>query len=44
VCLLGAPLAWDEITLAGKGTGRQLHSGLERERLGSLAERFPLFT
>jgi hypothetical protein len=47
-CLLGAPvpegLAWDEITLAGKGTGRQLLSGLERDRLGPLAERFPLFT
>jgi uncharacterized protein (TIGR03083 family) len=48
VGLLGAPvpedLAWDEITMAGKGTGRQLLSGLERDRLGPLAERFPLFT
>jgi uncharacterized protein (TIGR03083 family) len=48
VGLLGAPLpdglAWDEITLAEKGTGRQLLSGFERDRLGPLAERFPLFT
>jgi hypothetical protein len=48
VCLLGAPLpeglARDEITLAGKGTGRQLLSGLERERLGPLAARFLSFT
>jgi uncharacterized protein (TIGR03083 family) len=46
--LLGAPLpeglAWDEITLVEKGTGRQLLSEPERDRLGPLAERFPLFT
>jgi uncharacterized protein (TIGR03083 family) len=48
VGLLGAPLpdelAWDEITLAEKGTGRQPLSQPERRHLGPLAERIPLFT
>jgi hypothetical protein len=46
--LLGDPLpdglAWDDITLAEKGTGRQPLSDFERDSLGPLADRFPLFT
>lgn len=46
--LLGAPLPdglpWDDITLAEKGTGRQPLSSFERDSLGPLGDRFPLFT
>ena len=46
--LLGARLPdglpWDDITLAEKGTGRQPLSDFERDSLGPLADRFPLFT
>ena len=43
--LLGAPppAEWDEVTYALKGTGRLPLTGGERDALGPLAERFPLF-
>jgi Mycothiol maleylpyruvate isomerase N-terminal domain len=43
--LLGrrVPVAWDDATYALKGTGRVALSGEERDALGSLAVRFPLF-
>jgi hypothetical protein len=43
--LLGAPLpaAWDDVTAALAGTGRVLLTDADREALGPLAARFPLF-
>ena len=43
--LLGepSPAAWDDATYALKGTGRLPLTGEERDALGPLAERFPLF-
>jgi hypothetical protein len=37
------PTGWDDATYALKGTGRLPLSGEERDALGPLAERFPLF-
>ena len=43
--LLGAPLlaAWDDVTAALKGTGREPLTDPDRHSLGPLAARFPLF-
>jgi hypothetical protein len=43
--LLGEPepVGWDDATYALTGTGRRPLTQAERERLGPLAERFPLF-
>jgi uncharacterized protein (TIGR03083 family) len=43
--LLGAPLpaAWDDVTAALKGTGREPLTEADRLSLGPLAARFPLF-
>jgi hypothetical protein len=43
--LLGgtAPAGWDDATYALKGTGRLALTGEDREALGDLAGRFPLF-
>jgi Mycothiol maleylpyruvate isomerase N-terminal domain len=43
--LLGrpVPVAWDDATYALKGSGRVALTGEERDALGALAERFPLF-
>ncbi len=43
--LLGAPLpdSWDDATAALKGTGRDPLTGADRQTLGPLAARFPLF-
>jgi uncharacterized protein (TIGR03083 family) len=43
--LLGAPLpdSWDDVTAALKGTGREPLTGQDRQALGPLAARFPLF-
>jgi hypothetical protein len=43
--LLGAPVpaAWDDVTAALKGTGREPLTDADRQALGSLATRFPLF-
>src|SRR6185437_12368128 len=43
--LLGqpVPLDWDDATYARKGTGRAPLSLAERQQLGALADRFPLF-
>jgi mycothiol maleylpyruvate isomerase-like protein len=43
--LLGeqAPVGWDDVTYALKGTGRLPLTGEERGALGPLAERFPQF-
>jgi hypothetical protein len=43
--LLGAPLpaAWDDVTAALKGTGREALTEQDRQALGPLAARFPLF-
>ena len=43
--LLGAPLpaAWDDVTAALKGTGREPLGEQDRQALGPLAARFPLF-
>ncbi len=43
--LLGAPApaAWDDVTAALKGTGRDALTEADRQALGSLATRFPLF-
>lgn len=43
--LLGEPepLGWDDATYALVGTGRRPLSRADRERLGPLADRFPLF-
>jgi hypothetical protein len=43
--LLGAPvpMGWDDATYALKGTGRLALTVEERDALGPLAERFPLF-
>jgi len=43
--LLGrpVPVAWDDATYALKGSGRVALTGTERDALGALAERFPLF-
>jgi hypothetical protein len=37
------PVGWDDATYALKGTGRLPLTGEERDALGPLAERFPLF-
>jgi hypothetical protein len=43
--LLGAPVpaAWDDVTAALKGTGREPLTGADRQALAALAARFPLF-
>ncbi len=43
--LLGAPVpaAWDDVTAALKGTGREPLTEADRQALGPLAARFPLF-
>jgi uncharacterized protein (TIGR03083 family) len=43
--LLGAPVpaAWDDVTAALNGTGRDALTEADRQALGSLATRFPLF-
>lgn len=43
--LLGrqVPVAWDDATYAMKGTGRLPLTGEERQALGPLSDRFPLF-
>ena len=43
--LLGAqvPAAWDDVTAALKGTGREPLTEADRQALGPLAARFPLF-
>ena len=43
--LLGAPLpaAWDDVTAALKGTGRDRLTEADRQSLGTLAGKFPLF-
>jgi uncharacterized protein (TIGR03083 family) len=43
--LLGAPIptAWDDVTAALKGTGREPLTEQDRQVLGPLAARFPLF-
>jgi hypothetical protein len=43
--LLGAPLpaSWDDVTAALKGTGREPLTEADRQVLGPLAARFPLF-
>jgi uncharacterized protein (TIGR03083 family) len=43
--LLGAPLpaGWDDVTAALKGTGRDPLTEADRQSLGPLAARFPLF-
>jgi hypothetical protein len=43
--LLGAPLpaSWDDVTAALKGTGREPLTEADRQALGPLAARFPLF-
>ena len=43
--LLGAPIptAWDDVTAALKGTGREPLAEQDRQALGPLAARFPLF-
>jgi hypothetical protein len=43
--LLGAPLpaAWDGVTAALRGTGREPLTEADRRALGPLAARFPLF-
>lgn len=43
--LAGAPLpaAWDHVTCALKGTGREPLTGPDRAALGPVAQRFPLF-
>jgi uncharacterized protein (TIGR03083 family) len=43
--LLGAPLpaSWDDVTAALKGTGRDPLSAADRQALGPLAGKFPLF-
>jgi hypothetical protein len=43
--LLGAPIpaAWDDVTAALKGTGREPLGEQDRQALGPLAARFPLF-
>lgn len=44
--LLGepVPIAWDDATFARKGTGRTPLTSEEGDRLGQLADRFPLFS
>lgn len=44
--LLGrpVPIDWDDATYARKGTGRAPLTPAERDRLGRLADRFPLFS
>lgn len=44
--LLGqpVPIDWDDATYARKGTGRAPLTPAERDRLGQLADRFPLFS
>jgi hypothetical protein len=37
------PVGWDDATYALKGTGRLPLSGEDRDALGPLADRFPLF-
>jgi hypothetical protein len=37
------PVAWDDATYAMKGTGRLPLTGEERQALGPLSDRFPLF-
>jgi hypothetical protein len=43
--LLGAPVpaAWDDVTAALKGTGREPLTEADRQGLGPLASRFPIF-
>jgi hypothetical protein len=43
--LLGEPLplSWDDVTYARAGTGRTALSEEDRDALGPLADRFPLF-
>jgi hypothetical protein len=43
--LLGAPLpaAWDDLTAALKGTGRDPLTEADRQSLGTSAGKFPLF-
>ena len=45
VGLLGAPLpaAWDDVTAALKGTGRDRLTAADRQSLGTSAGKFPLF-
>lgn len=40
--LLGAPVPWDDLTYALKGTGRDPLTEADREALGDKASRFPL--
>ncbi len=43
--LLGArlPAAWDDVTAALRGTGREPLTEADRQALGTAAARFPLF-